>query len=67
MRLLDLITLPTSAGIYTFGPCSIANAWGGTMPRKWGVWLFNNGTGAALDATAGNFVAQYTPVKYQNV
>jgi hypothetical protein len=65
MRLLDLVTTPTNAGVYVFGPVSIGFAWGGTMPLQWGIWLFNNGTGAALDATAGNFVANYTPIQLQ--
>jgi hypothetical protein len=34
--------------------------------QKWGIILFNN-TGAALDATAGNFLFNYQPLNPQNV
>lgn len=64
MRLLTII--PTDAATsftYTWGPFSVAQAFGGTMPRKWGLWSVQN-TGQILNA-AGN-LAKYTPVKYQS-
>jgi hypothetical protein len=66
MRLLEVIPVPNSTANVTYhsGPHSIQNAFGGTMPRKWGVFVVHN-TGAALNATAGNHSIQYTPVQVQ--
>jgi hypothetical protein len=64
MRLLTII--PTDAATsftYTWGPFSVAQAFGGTMPRKWGLWAVHN-MGQILNA-AGN-LAKYTPIKYQS-
>jgi hypothetical protein len=43
----------------TWGPFSIAQAFGGVMPRKWGIVLYN-GTGAALNATQTDSECQYS-------
>lgn len=64
MRLLTII--PTDAAVsftYTWGPFSIAQAFGGFMPRKWGLFAVHN-MGQILNA-AGN-LAKYTPVKIQS-
>lgn len=64
MRLLTII--PTDAATsftYTWGPFSVAQAFGGIVPRKWGLWSVQN-TGQILNA-AGN-LAKYTPVKIQS-
>jgi hypothetical protein len=64
MRLVTMI--PTNAltsTTYTWGPFSVAQLFGGTMPRKWGLWAVQN-TGQILNA-AGN-LAKYTPVKFQS-
>jgi hypothetical protein len=64
MRLMTIV--PTNAGTsttYTWGPFSVAALFGGTMPRKWGLWSVHN-MGQILNA-AGN-LAKYTPVKYQS-
>lgn len=64
MQLLTIIpTDATTSHAYTFGPFSIARAFGGTMPNKWGVYVVHN-TGVNLNATGGNFEVKYTPVKY---
>lgn len=64
MRLLTIIpTDITTSLTYTWGPFSIAQAFGGTMPRKWGLWSVHN-MGQILNA-AGN-LAKYTPIKYQS-
>lgn len=64
MRLLTIIpTNATTSATYTWGPFSVAQLYGGTMPRKWGLWSVHN-MGQILNA-AGN-LAKYTPVKYQS-
>jgi hypothetical protein len=66
MRLLESFTVTSTSNItYVSGSHSIANAFGGTMPRKWGIFVLNN-SGVALNATAGNHSVQYSPVKYQS-
>ena len=65
MRLLEVIPVPvtTSNVAYISGSHSIQNAFGGTMPRKWGVFVTHN-TGVNLNATGGNHTVKYTAVKY---
>lgn len=63
MQLLRVIpTSSTSNQKYTWGPFSVAAAFGGSMPRKWGIYMVQN-TGAALHATAGNHEVKHTPIK----
>jgi hypothetical protein len=64
MRLLQIIpTDATSNHTYEWGPLSIAQAFGGTAPPKWGIYMVHN-TAVALNATAGNHEVRATPVKY---
>jgi hypothetical protein len=66
LKLLQIIpTDATSNHLYTWGPFSVAQAFGGTMPRKWSIFVVQ-GTGVALNATAGNHELKYTPIKYQS-
>lgn len=55
----------TSAVVYNFGGISVAQLFGGVMPKKWGVFVTHS-TGVALDATAGNHVVEYLGVTYTN-
>jgi hypothetical protein len=48
---------------YWFGPVSLAQVFGGTIPVKWGLWVVHN-TGVALNSTAANQTLYYTPVIY---
>jgi hypothetical protein len=67
LKLLTIIpTVNTSDKTYTWGPFSVAQAFGGTMPRKWSVFVVHN-TGANLNATGGNHEVKHTPVKYESV
>lgn len=59
---LDVDTA-TSDRAYPFGPVSVAQFFGGNMPRYWGVFVAHN-TGVALNATAGNHVIEFTGIKY---
>jgi hypothetical protein len=44
-----------------FGPFSIAEAFGGTVPQKWGIVYLNN-TGTAFNATQTNAELQFTGI-----
>lgn len=64
MRLMSIIpTGVATSSTYTWGPFSVAQLFGGIMPRKWGLWSVHN-MGQILNA-AGN-LAKYTPVKIQS-
>lgn len=66
LRLVVVIpTDATSNHTYEWGPFSIANVFGGFMPRKWGIYIVHN-TGVALHATAGNHEVKYSWLKYES-
>lgn len=66
LKLLTIIpTSSTSNQLYTWGPFSVAQAFGGTMPRKWSVFVVHN-TGVNLNSTGGNHEVKHTPVKYES-
>lgn len=65
LRPVTIIPVPDTTGrTYTWGPFSIAQLYGGTMPDHWGIWILNS-SGVALSAT-GNLI-KYLPVQYQSV
>jgi hypothetical protein len=51
----------TSDRTYWFGPISVASLFGGTLPKKWVVWITHN-TAVNLNATGGNHVIWQTGV-----
>ena len=60
------VVIPTSATSnqkYTFCIGSVAALFGGTLPKKWGVYVRHN-TGVNLNSTAGNHEIKHTPVKF---
>lgn len=62
MKLLTTIpNITTTAVTYNWGPFSVAQAFGGIMPSKWGVWVLQN-TGTAIASST----TKYTIVKYQS-
>jgi hypothetical protein len=64
LRFLTAITVDTSTDTpYVFGPVSVAQAFGGVLPSKWGV-VVRNGTGQALDVTAADHEIKFIGVKY---
>ena len=66
LRLLQIIpTDATSNVTHAWGPFSIAQAFGGFMPRNWGLWIVHN-TGVVLNATAGNHEVKYIPLKFES-
>jgi len=48
-----------------WGPVSVASAFGGVLPTKWGIVVLNN-TGAALHATGTNNEVQFMGIKYDS-
>lgn len=66
LRLLTIIpTVNTSDKTYTWGPFSMAQAFGGSLPRKTGVYVVHN-TGVNLNSTSGNHEVKRTPIKYSS-
>jgi hypothetical protein len=55
LRLLQIFaTDATASHAYEAGPCSLAAAFGGVVPQKWGLFIVQN-SGAALSAAAPKF------------
>lgn len=46
-----------------WGPCSVAQAFGGKLPTKWGI-VVKNSTGATLHATGTNNECQFMGIKF---
>lgn len=63
-KLVGVINAVAISFTYTGGPFSIAAAFGGVLPQKWGIIVQNN-TGAAFDATTAS--VEYQGVNLQNV
>jgi hypothetical protein len=64
--LLHSVTVTATSDVdYWFAPRSVANCFGGVLPKFWGIFVTHD-TVAALHATAGNHVLSYTPV-YETV
>lgn len=62
LRLIGMIACPDSGGLtYKSAPMSVAAAFGGVLPRKWGI-VVRNYTGVALSATEGDHAYRYTGV-----
>lgn len=59
LRLIGSINCVANAATYQGGPFSVAAAFGGVLPAKWGIVVINN-TSATLDASVGS--AQYQGV-----
>lgn len=67
LRLIGVISCPDSGALtYKGGPFTVAQAFGGIMPRKWGI-VVRNYTGVTFDATEGNHAKSYTGIHYQSV
>lgn len=59
LKLIGNINCVANSTTYIGGPFSVAAAFGGLLPQKWGVVVVNN-TGATLDASVG--AAEYQGV-----
>lgn len=53
----------TSNRAYYFGQVSVAQLFGGVLPKTWSVFLAHN-TGVALNATGGNHAIYYQGITY---
>jgi hypothetical protein len=65
MRLIGVIACPAVSTTYESQPMSVATAFGGYLPRKWGI-VVRNYTGQNLDATEGSHSYSYTGISYTN-
>lgn len=59
--LIGVVQMNAATSAVTWGPVSIAAAFGGVLPSKWGL-IVKNSSGAALSATAGDHVLKYEGV-----
>lgn len=64
LRLIGVINVVANSTTYQGGPFSVAAAFGGVLPQKWGI-VVENKTAATLDATIGS--AYYQGVMQQSV
>lgn len=64
LKLVYAISTPDSGGLtYKVVIPSIASAFGGILPRKWGI-VVHNYTGVAFSATEGDHSKTYTGITY---
>lgn len=64
LKLLEVITVDTTSDQdYEWGPVSVAQAFGGILPRKWGI-VIKNGTGVTTNATGTNNEVRYQGIKF---
>jgi hypothetical protein len=62
LRRLGFIACPDAGGLtYHSSPMSVAAAFGGVMPRKWGI-VVRNETAVAFSATEGDHIKKYSGV-----
>lgn len=63
----SITVLATTSDIdYFISPFSVAQLFGGVMPKYWGLYVSHN-TGVALNATAGNHAFSFNGIKYDIV
>lgn len=60
-RLIGTFPAVANATTYTSQQMSVAQAFGGVLPAKWGI-VISNQTGSAADATEGSHAKQYQEV-----
>lgn len=58
LRLIGTLNVVANAVSYTSEPMSVAAAFGGVLPQKWGI-VIENQSGAALDTTEANHKKLY--------
>lgn len=62
---LGTVNTPSATTSYISAVFSVAFAFGGSVPQRWGL-AAKNTNGGALDSTAGNFVIQYQGLTFQS-
>ena len=58
MKLIGVVNVVANAVTYIAGPFSVAAAFGGVLPAKWGI-VVENKSGGTLDATEGSHAKLY--------
>lgn len=66
LKLVGTINAVANATTYKAGPFSVAQAFGGVLPERWGI-VVQNSTGGALDAVEGSHLKVYQGVLAQSV
>jgi len=64
LRLVGLVNVVANSTTYRFGPFSVAAAFGGVLPKYWGIVVVNL-TGGTLDATGSNHAISHQGVLSQ--
>lgn len=64
-KLLGVVSTPAAATSYVSDIMSAAAAFGGSLPKRWGI-IVENKTGAALDSTEANHVKKYMGITAQS-
>lgn len=62
--LIGVVNVVANATTYYAGPFSVAAAFGGRLPEKWGI-IIENKTGGTLDSSEGNHIKLYQGVYAQ--
>jgi hypothetical protein len=57
LKLIGIISTPSTSTSYKAGPFSVAQVFGGVLPEKWGI-IVENQTGQSLDASVGAAIYQ---------
>lgn len=65
LKLGAIVTVDSTTAnrTYYIGAFSVAQLFGGNMPKYWGLWVTHN-TGGALNSTSSNHEFTYTGIKY---
>lgn len=65
LRLLGTLVIDstTSNRSYYLAPTSVAQCFGGVLPKRWGLFIAHN-SGVNSNSTAGNHVWKYVGIKY---
>lgn len=67
LKLLGTIQTPAASTTYKGGPWSVAQAFGGTMPQKWGIVIENQSGANAYTAVEGDHTKIYQGVYLTSV
>ncbi len=66
LRLIGILNVVANSTTYNGGPFSVASAFGGSLPARWGI-VIENRCGGTLSATAGDHAVFYQGVLAQSV
>ena len=66
LRMIGMLNMVGTSVTYVAGPFSVAQAFGGVLPEKWGI-VIENSSGAAFTATGSDHAVTYQGVYGQSV